>query len=218
VVKPEAGLVVPGSQSSVVQSRPSEAGTSPRLTPPAVTTLPAPSHTSSRQSPTVPSPTTWLAGWNATPQVLLTQVCVAQAVSLPQSAGTLQPTQLPAASHTSEAPQLVPAVTGTWVGAPLAQPSVVQSFWSSGSSRSSSTSVVPPAPSHTASKQSPTLCEARGVPSAAKPVPHTPALHSATSHSFEGVGQSVASMQPTHTPLPSQKRPTPHVAPSALGV
>jgi hypothetical protein len=59
-----------------------------------------------------------------------------------------------------------------------------------------------------------------GVPAGTKPVLHTPPAHSAVSHAFAGVGQSLAVMHETHAPAPLHSVPPicEHGAPTgALG-
>ena len=79
-------------------------------------------------------------------------------VSVPtQSAGTLQPTQLPSPSHTrsAPAPHAVSAGRFVFIGTPATQMSAVQSFESFGSSSSSIWLAMAPAPSQTLVRQFP---------------------------------------------------------------
>src|SRR5690242_18392300 len=76
--------------------------------------------------------------------MLFVQVCVWQAVLVPQSAAVLQPTQAPVPLQIRLVPQAVPVATFGFVGRPAVQTSVVQALPSTGRSRSSlTTSALP---------------------------------------------------------------------------
>jgi hypothetical protein len=142
------------------------------------------------------------------PQTPLVQVRWAQNVLVPQSAATVQPTHCPDALQ-EPAAQGNPDETGTCVGVPAEQPSVVHSLKSSGTSRSSAMLVTPPAPSHTAWLQSPGDCARTGVPDCVGESEHAPPTHIRVPHSVVGGSelQSLSPLHSTHEPAASQKEP-----------
>src|SRR4051812_23388654 len=77
-------------------------------------------------------------------------------------------------SHVVPTPHAVPAAEPLCERTPAVHTSSVQGFLSSVVSRSSSASVIMPAPSHCLTLQSPALCAASTVFAATGDVPHLP--------------------------------------------
>ena len=115
---------------------------------------------------------------------------------------------LPSQSPVPPAPQPVPALSGGFEGTPEMQTSAVQSLPSTGRSCGSSTTLVPPTPSHCTTLQSKAVCSDEGaaVPSGVSLSPHWFALHVALWHAVP-CGHCGAPVHSTHTPLPSHTRP-----------
>src|SRR4051812_10024176 len=89
---------------------------------------------------------------------------------------------------------------------PPTQESKVQSFPSSGTSESSLSIRVPPAPSQTTTLQSPAVWMAIGFPSAANEKPHCPpvqmrVLHSVSAPGQFGAGEPSSANFTSHCPL-----------------
>src|SRR5262249_27660083 len=118
-----------------------------------------------------------------------------------QSAATAQPTQAPLPSQRSLLPHIVPAFDGGFDATPPVHTSSVQSLPSLGTSVSSLTVLVFPAPSHCTDLHSPPVCVASGVPSATGAVPHLPAMHVRSMHGLLGSGQSTGPLHSGFTPL-----------------
>src|SRR5688572_6192720 len=118
----------------------------------------------------------------------------------------MQSMHVPVASQKVPVPQAVPKGWFVCVGTPPTQESAVQALLSSGVSRSSMTVMVFPAPSHSASWQSPAVCIWRGVSagvytSSQALLLQAPCLHSSSGH---GNMQSDATLHSPQMPLPSQ--------------
>jgi hypothetical protein len=92
-------------------------------------------------------------------------------------------------------PHKVPSGSGVFEGTPLLQVSVVHPLVSFGTSVSSATEVMLPAPSQTFFWQSPAVCWMVGVPAGILVNPQTPATQVRTLHSVSVPGQSVAKRQ-----------------------
>ena len=176
---------------SFVQALPSTGMSVSSLT---VRDCPIPSHSSCLQSPpicgcagsTFPTAAFW------TPQVPFVQVCVWQVVLVPQSAATLQPTQVPWPLQIKLAPQAVPLARFGFVGTPAVQTSVVQALPSTGRSRSSLTMSELPV-MQTVFLQSPGVSPDTAIPSAMLAVPQTPLVQVRWRQSVSVPGQAVAS-------------------------
>jgi hypothetical protein len=99
----------------------------------------------------------------------------------------------------------VPEAVGVKTVAPIEQLSAVHALPSFGTSPSSETTLVAPAPSHCTTLQSPLVCEATGsmAPFATFAVEQTWPEQTAFTHTG-GCGHSLAVLHCTHAPMPSQ--------------
>src|SRR5262245_40995782 len=93
------------------------------------------------------------------------------------SVGSVQPTHAPLPLQTSPLPHGVVAGNGGFDGTPALHRSSVHGLPSTGTSLSSSTVSIAPAPSHWSILQSPALCAVTGTPAVTNDVPHCPATH-----------------------------------------
>src|SRR5262249_6379933 len=124
-----------------------------------------------------------------------------------QSPGARHSAQLPEPSQTTPLPSLHEVPTGSdgVDGTPALHTSPVHVSPSTGMSAFSSAFSLAPLPSHWATWQSPSTCEARGVPCGAKSNPHVRAMQVRVWHSVSCPEQSFLSTQPTHCPASLQK-------------
>ena len=155
------------------------------VSPPHFSPRPQGGHDPPPQSTSVSAPFCTVSVHCAATQMLLTHTLLAQSDPVTHS------THLPAAEQTlAPAPptQGVPVVTGTWVGDPAEQPSVVHWLLSLDSSPSSGIEPALPEPSHTASLQSPGVWAASGVPCAVSSAPQTPPVQVRFRHSVSWPG------------------------------
>ena len=122
-----------------------------------------------------------------------------------QSVPELQSTHFPAASQTFPplSAQAVPAATAGLDGCPSAHRSRVQRVPSSGMSRTSYSSRVPPFPSHSTRRQSPGSWTGKGVPSATGGCSGTSPVHTSSVHAFLSSGRSFPSATVFVPPCPS---------------
>ncbi len=152
-----------------------------------------------------------MAAVKSKPHTPALHVRVLQKSSVPeQSVGSVQPTQWPVLSQTSDVPHAVPESTGGFDGTPAVQRSEVQGLLSTGTLVLSIAETTLPIPSHWLTWQVPLVCMLVLVPCAAKALPQTWDEQVTVAQSELAPVQSEAALHSTQAPLPSQT-PAAHV-------
>lgn len=187
-----------------------------------VTMAPEPLHWFCLQSPGVCIATGVPLAVKLKPHTCAEHVRVWHSVSVPaHCVGALHCTQAPAPSQ-NDPPLWVHAVStarGGLDGTPAVQTSSVHCMLSTGTSALSFTLTIAPDPLHWFFLQSPAVCDATGVPLAAKLNPHTFAVQARVWHSVSVPGHVDATTHSTHAPAPLQNEPPfwLHVVPDPVG-